>query len=307
MNREEIFFDRMIPDEIVRRRLACPVAYLPVGALEWHGAHLPFGTDYLIVEYLAGRAAGEIGGVAFPAIYYGDVRYWLHDSREEWREEYVKEMQINHELASDFPLKINAERADYDTPMVPDEEQIPDPLPFSLDEQRHFFARLVAYTLLEVYHYGFRAIILLPGHGPNLQVCSEAEKLYAENARRRKSLRPPAVTKTFAYFESAKEIEPLMRKNWIHADKWETSLMMAAKPDTVHPEKLPEDRKSIPPAYLGFPYLDPHAGYSERYRELWENFDALDPRHAFRDYGQQHLNHALKRLREEVDSILRRL
>ena len=63
---EEVRFDRMVPKTIVARRRECNLAYLPVGSLEWHGSHMPFGTDYMTVGYLAEEAARRFGGVAFP-------------------------------------------------------------------------------------------------------------------------------------------------------------------------------------------------------------------------------------------------
>ena len=35
------------PDQIVQEIERCPLAYLPVGPLEWHGPHLPLGVDAL--------------------------------------------------------------------------------------------------------------------------------------------------------------------------------------------------------------------------------------------------------------------
>lgn len=40
-------------------------AIVPIGALEWHGEHLPLGTDGLIVEYFAGL----LFGVQLPVLY----------------------------------------------------------------------------------------------------------------------------------------------------------------------------------------------------------------------------------------------
>ena len=302
---EEVRFGRMIPDEIVRRRDVCPVAYLPVGALEWHGEHLPFGTDYLTVEHISERAALQIGGVAFPPLLYGDVRYNLQDSRSEWRDEYTREMRIPRSHASAFPLEANEDKSGHTLPVAPDIENVEEPLPFSPEEQNRCFVRLIAQTLLSIYLYGFKVIILLPGHGPNTGPCQQAEQLYAENAKRRQSFQPPAVTKTFLYIEVAKEIEPRLRKHWIHADKWESSIMLAAAPETVHLDRLPKDKQVIPPAYLGIPYLDEHTGYSEAHQELWENFGALDPRNANADYGKEHIDYVIKRLGEEVNALLK--
>ena len=49
-----------------------PCAYVPLGALEWHGPHLPLGFDGLKAEGLLRLAAELLGkGVIFPTMYYG--------------------------------------------------------------------------------------------------------------------------------------------------------------------------------------------------------------------------------------------
>jgi creatinine amidohydrolase len=53
-------------DEAVQR---CPIAYLPVGSLEWHGPHLPLGTDSYRAEAICLGAAKKSGGVVLPALY----------------------------------------------------------------------------------------------------------------------------------------------------------------------------------------------------------------------------------------------
>ena len=55
-------------DRIVRDR--APV-FLPVGALEQHGPHLPLGTDALLASDIAAGAAALVGGVVAPALSYG--------------------------------------------------------------------------------------------------------------------------------------------------------------------------------------------------------------------------------------------
>ena len=91
--------------EVVPRREACNLAYLPVGSLEWHGPHLPFGTDYMTVTHLAEEAARRYGGVVFPPIYYSDVRYYLQECRREWRESYLQEMQVPGAFVDAFGLE----------------------------------------------------------------------------------------------------------------------------------------------------------------------------------------------------------
>jgi creatinine amidohydrolase len=45
--------------------------FLPVGALEQHGPHLPLGTDALLAAAVAEAVAGETAGLAAPALAYG--------------------------------------------------------------------------------------------------------------------------------------------------------------------------------------------------------------------------------------------
>src|SRR5258706_7063915 len=45
--------------------------FLPVGALEQHGPHLPLGTDAMLAAAVAEDAAGETAGLAAPALAYG--------------------------------------------------------------------------------------------------------------------------------------------------------------------------------------------------------------------------------------------
>ena len=49
----EVRYHMLRPDQVVARRQACPVAYIPIGTLEWHGVHNPLGADTLQAEGLA--------------------------------------------------------------------------------------------------------------------------------------------------------------------------------------------------------------------------------------------------------------
>ncbi|MEM0448353.1 MAG: creatininase family protein [Methanomassiliicoccales archaeon] len=48
-----------------------PVAFMPFGAMEAHGPHLPLGTDSLQPEALCNALAKRLGGIVFPTISYG--------------------------------------------------------------------------------------------------------------------------------------------------------------------------------------------------------------------------------------------
>lgn len=58
------------PDQLERIVATTPVAYVPWGALEWHGPHLPLGVDGFIAEAVAERVARQVGGVVLPTTWW---------------------------------------------------------------------------------------------------------------------------------------------------------------------------------------------------------------------------------------------
>lgn len=64
-------FETSLPHEIESAVREAPVAYLPWGAHEWHGAHNPAGLDGLKAHYLAEELCREVGGMVFPTVFLG--------------------------------------------------------------------------------------------------------------------------------------------------------------------------------------------------------------------------------------------
>ena len=62
------------PEEILDEMRRCPVVYLPLAPLEWHGPHLPYGVDPLIASALAVRLADRLGGLVHPYLPLGSER-----------------------------------------------------------------------------------------------------------------------------------------------------------------------------------------------------------------------------------------
>ena len=67
----ETLYQRLTPDVLVRRLREAPVAYLPLGTLEYHGPHLPLGSDMLQPMGLYSELAGSVGGVVLPPLSLG--------------------------------------------------------------------------------------------------------------------------------------------------------------------------------------------------------------------------------------------
>lgn len=47
-----------------------PVVYVPFGPIEWHGRHLPLGTDALKAHGILVKTAEQFGGVVYPPVYF---------------------------------------------------------------------------------------------------------------------------------------------------------------------------------------------------------------------------------------------
>jgi creatinine amidohydrolase len=64
-------FQELLPYELDAILHDRPVAYLPLGTLEYHGPHLAVGNDALKAEALCERACERTGGVLVPTLYWG--------------------------------------------------------------------------------------------------------------------------------------------------------------------------------------------------------------------------------------------
>jgi creatinine amidohydrolase len=63
-------YTELRPTELEAIVAAAPVAYVPWGALEWHGPHLPFGLDGFTAEAVAERTVRHTGGVLLPTTWW---------------------------------------------------------------------------------------------------------------------------------------------------------------------------------------------------------------------------------------------
>jgi len=74
MQQQTVKYLELRPSAFRERLAQKPLAYLPLGTLEWHGEHLPLGADAIQSEALMVEAAKRFGGIVLPPIFLGPDR-----------------------------------------------------------------------------------------------------------------------------------------------------------------------------------------------------------------------------------------
>lgn len=198
--KREIRLEWLRPDEISAERERCPVVYLPIGPLEWHGPHLPIGTDPLQAEHTAFELAERIGGVVHPTLFIGTER--------ERPSNILRDIGFHGDewiVGMDFPA--NNERSYY---YVEDA-----------------FALMVRFTLEQLISHGYRLIVLVNGHGATNQI-QHLQRLAAELTQRGMA----RILYTF-------DLDSSVDDDAGHATITETSAIMALSPSRVELDALP--------------------------------------------------------------------
>lgn len=78
---DKVLYEELTPREFLARLEQAPVAHLPLGTLEWHGAHMPLGSDGLQSKGFFAELAQEVGGVVLPMLFVGPDRHNTVDGR----------------------------------------------------------------------------------------------------------------------------------------------------------------------------------------------------------------------------------
>lgn len=203
---DEVRYEYLRPSELIERRKACPVAYLPIGTLEWHLAHNPLGLDTLKAHGLLVECAKRGGGVVFPSLFYGENRTEAHCDRLE-----ATELGLTEENFG------------------------PDFSPYSAAEQSDHYHHLLVHILNEIASLGFGIIIVCAGHYPLLDHARAAISRFRQTARRSKH--QPTTGWAFTGYELVQDVLPGAGD---HGGPWETSLMMAVDGNSVDLSLLDE-------------------------------------------------------------------
>ncbi|HPY94792.1 MAG TPA: creatininase family protein [Clostridia bacterium] len=199
---EELEIRMLRPHQLKERMAVCPVAYIPLGVLEWHGEHAPFGADTLQAEGIA-RACAAQGGVVYPPLYYGLMQ---------GRMETIPSLQpgiLNY-------MGWERERFDY-TRMMDS--------PYG---ERENYVRLLSHILNEAEAFGFKLAVFVCGHYPLIDMARAAVLLHMD--ARKFAGGKGMLAWAFADFLLVKDRYP---KAGDHGANWETSHLMHLHPETV--------------------------------------------------------------------------
>ena len=209
--RDEVRYHMLRPAQVVKRRQACPVAYVPIGTIEWHGVHNPLGADTLQAEGLALMCAQKGGGLVFPPLYYGESRLEaLMEANAPDRELIAGEMDL------------------------PPDNFTPARMPFSATEQALNYHKLLLHMLAEVESLGFEVGVLVAGHYPLIDHTRAAVLQF--NQRHRRGRDHSMLAWAMVDYLLVKD---QFEKAGDHAGGWETSHVMHLHPDTVDLSLLP--------------------------------------------------------------------
>ena len=226
---ESIFetrYELLRPQQLIERRKACPLVILPVGPLEYHGPHLPLGTDAINAASLAHACCRKLRkGVVMPTVYAGTER-----QREP---ECLKALGFepgSYVVGMDFPTRL------WNSHYLPEE----------------VFSIIIASELRPLIKQGYRYIFIVNGHGATNQ--KDVLKKISTELNNTMDVRvgfglaiPEETTKTGAAG---------------HAGIVETSLLMYYNPEYVDLDTLPP--RDVPIRYTDFSIVD-GAGFGPDY------------------------------------------
>ncbi|MCB9767700.1 MAG: creatininase family protein [Candidatus Omnitrophica bacterium] len=262
----EVRYERLRPNEVKNQRKSCPVAYIPLGTLEWHGPHNPVGLDSIKIHKICIRCAEEGGGLVFPPLYYGEAREeGLMDSNPLHVGAISKEMELPTE---NFELGYMRE---------------------SPSEAFQNYQRLLLHILNQAQSLGFRVLVLAAGHYPLIDHARAAASIFHQQRRFGSDYgRPKAIPWVFTGYELVRDLYPDAGD---HAGFWETSLLMALEPDLVDLSRLPEDESTVPGVISNRPIKESNREFGEEAvgniveRALAQVQDRLDHPDKYRGHG----------------------
>ena len=213
---QKVNYAELTPVEFRTRLAAAPIAYLPLGTLEFHGEHMPLGSDAIQPTEFFKEVAAEAGGIVLPALFLGPDR--------------VETVSGTPYYGKDNGNHVSLDKQQY-TPQILTGSAywIPDEL----------YILMIEGILKQLKRQGFK-IVVAHGHGPSTrQLIIHTPKWEEEFG-----------IKIFNLWGSENDDWNGFMSD--HGAMLETSVVMKYRPDLVHIEHLPEDPEQWPTGIRGY-------------------------------------------------------
>jgi creatinine amidohydrolase len=197
---EKVRYEEMLPHEIVARRARFPAAFIGLGGLEWHSAHLAVGNDALKAGKLCELAATRSGGFAFPTLWYGEPRV-------------TGLMEVNVDPDGQIKAQMGFEETKF----------VESYFGSSAEDQVRTYRDLLYHVLVQMNTLEMKAVCLLCGHYPIYDWAAPVVDRF--NAAFEDTQAFAGIE--FHYPPQGEDV------GGDHAAKWETSYLWYLRPDCV--------------------------------------------------------------------------
>ncbi len=261
----ETRYEWLRPGQLNERKAACPLILFPLGPLEYHGPHMPLGTDPLNASLIAHECCRRLKkGVVRPTMFLGTER-----ERDPDMTEYLGFKRDDYIVGMDFPSR------QWNSHYLPEE----------------VFALTVAAETRCLIRQGYKYIFIVNGHGA-FNHNAVLDRLCIELSH----TTPAQVDFAISFPEEAAALGAIG-----HADHAETSLMMYYKADSVDLNALPP--ADVPLKYTDFSIVN-GAGFTSASKPDRLVPQENDPRNASADAGKGHFETTINEVSVRIERLI---
>ncbi len=211
-NGNKVLYEELTPKEFRVRIAEAPIAYLPLGTIEWLGEHMPLCSDGLQSKNFLEILANEVGGIVLPMYFLGPDLSKMVDGKQLY--------------GMDF----------YNAKEHGNPEQQLDGSAYWISDS--LFSSIVEATLVQLKRAGFE-IVVYHGHGPSTRLVKKKSADWQKQF---------GIKMFNCWGEGSGDGYGIMTD---HAAMNETSLIMVMYPELVQMENLPSDSSKWPVGVSG--------------------------------------------------------
>jgi len=260
----ETRYEWLRPGQLKKRQAECPLVLFPLGPLEYHGPHMPLGTDPINATFVAHECCRRLGkGVVLPTMFVGTERERDPDMAESLgfkRDDYV--------VGMDFPSR------QWNSHYLPEE----------------VFASVVAAEARCLISQGYAYIFIVNGHGA-FNHNAVLKRLCIELS----NTTPAKVDFAIAFPDAAAAAGAIG-----HADIAETSLIMNYRENAIDLSTLPS--KEVPLKYADFSIVNGEGFIASKPDRLVP--EEFDPRDADARIGKLHFETTVSEVLGKIERLV---